>query len=165
MLPAAEVEQTYYDRTRRIIPNRAEGYQRGGNGFENAPYLSMTQPFSAGALASSVCDLIRWQRRLVSQQLLKEKSYETMTRRGVLANGEQTDYGMGLVIRESGGRKTISHGGGINGFRSHLTYYPESDHTIVVLANSVSAQPGQISKRIAQHLFATPGSEDDSCGR
>jgi CubicO group peptidase (beta-lactamase class C family) len=149
------LEQTVYDRTRRVVPDRASGYRHGDDGFENAPYLSMTQPFSAGALASTVTDLIRWQRALVSHQLLTEGSYELMTAKGVRSNGEPIDYGLGLSIRKSDGRKTIGHGGGINGFRSNLTYYPESDHTIVVLANSESAQPGQISRRVVQHLFAS----------
>jgi hypothetical protein len=119
----------------------------------------MTQPFSAGALASTVTDLIRWQRGLVSQQLLNDASYGAMTTKGVRSNGEPIDYGMGLFIRKSEGRSTIGHGGGIIGFRSDLTYYPGSDHTIVVLTNSEAAKPGQISKRIAGHLFAVPASK------
>jgi CubicO group peptidase (beta-lactamase class C family) len=150
------LKQTSYDRTRRVTSHRAKGYRRGRDGIENAPYLSMTQPFSAGALASTVTDLIRWQRGLVSKKLLDDESYQTMTTRGVRSNGEQIDYGMGLFIRKSGGRRTIGHGGGINGFRSDLTYYPESDHTIVVLTNCESAKPGRISKQIARHLFAKP---------
>jgi CubicO group peptidase (beta-lactamase class C family) len=147
------LQHTYYDRTRRIIPNRARGYRRSKEGYENSPYLSMTQPFAAGALASTVTDLIQWQRGLVNHKLLSATSHETMTTRGVRSNGEAINYGIGLFIRQVNGHKTIGHGGGINGFRSDLTYYPESDYTIVVLANCESAQPGQISKQIAQHLL------------
>ena len=37
-------------------------------------------------------------------------------------------------------------------------YYPDSDHTIVVLANSESAKPERISNRIAKHLLKKPPS-------
>lgn len=152
------LEQTYYDRVRHIIPGRARGYRRVRGDLEHAPFLSMTQPFSAGAIASTVKDLIKWQRALVDYRVLSKESYQKMTTRGVLGNDKAIAYGLGLFIGQSEGRRTIGHGGGINGFRSHLAYYPESDHTIVVLANSESAKPEGISKRIAKHLLTAPAS-------
>src|SRR5215216_3268179 len=58
------MRQSYYDRTAQIIPKRAAGYP-------NAEYLSMTQPYAAGALASTVDDLARWDRALVDGRLLQ----------------------------------------------------------------------------------------------
>src|SRR4051812_37064486 len=65
------MRQSYYDRTPQIIPKRADGYQKGADGYTNAEYLSMTQPYAAGALASTVDDLARWDRALVSGTLLQ----------------------------------------------------------------------------------------------
>jgi CubicO group peptidase (beta-lactamase class C family) len=47
----------------------------------------------------------------------------------------KNDYGFGIVIRKVDGRTRYSHNGGINGFNSHLSYYPESGVTVAVLAN------------------------------
>src|SRR3954468_14412359 len=58
------MRQSYYDRPARIIPKRAAGYQNGADGYTNAEYLSMTQPYAAGALASTVDDLAIWDRAL-----------------------------------------------------------------------------------------------------
>lgn len=154
LLKPLGMKRTYYDRTRRVIPKRARGYRRRQEGFENAPFLSMTQPFSDGALASTVTDLIRWQRGLVGQEVVNKNSFQQMTTRGARSNGQSIDYGLGLFVRKTEGRQTIGHGGGINGFRSDLTYFPETGHTIVVLANCESANPKQISKKIARILFA-----------
>ncbi|MDQ3950416.1 MAG: beta-lactamase family protein, partial [Gemmatimonadota bacterium] len=55
------LSQTYYCSQRPIIKHRAQGYQRAGRQLVNAEYLSMTQPFSAGALCSTVGDLVAWQ--------------------------------------------------------------------------------------------------------
>ena len=38
---------TQYDVTEKIISGRVAGYNKGANGWENAPYLSMTQPHGA----------------------------------------------------------------------------------------------------------------------
>ena len=44
----------------------------------------------------------------------------------------------------------MSHGGGINGFRARLAYYPEEDLGIAVLENSGSGRPGLLENRIAR---------------
>ena len=38
------MSHTLYGSLTQIIPNRAAGYTRGADGWENAPYLSLTQP-------------------------------------------------------------------------------------------------------------------------
>jgi len=148
-----QLKRTFYDRHARIIPHRARGYSRWGGELSNARYLSMTQPFAAGALASTVGDLVRWQRALLSNELLTASSYKLMTTAGTLTNGTSIDYGLGTFLRKQGDHATVGHGGGINEFRSELVYYPENDYTIVVLANSGNAQPAQITKGIAGQLF------------
>ncbi len=57
------MKDTGYDHTETILPNRAAGYERVGDGLKNADYIHMSQPFSAGALYSTVEDLARWDRR------------------------------------------------------------------------------------------------------
>ena len=47
----------------------------------------------------------------------------------------KNDYAFGLVVRTANGRKIIQHGGGIEGFNTSLSYYPDSRITVVVLAN------------------------------
>jgi len=156
------LESTCYDTQARIIPNRARGYSRTGNEFRNTAYVSMTQPFSAGALASTVEDLITWQRGLVGGKLLTADSHQSMTTQGKLNDGRHTNYGLGLFVRKFDGHTALRHGGGIKGFRSDLTYLPEIDHTIVVLANCESARPEKLSDRIARHLFGAGKEEGEA---
>ncbi len=154
------LKKTSYDKQTRIIPNRASGYARGWSPLRNAPYVSMTQPFAAGALVSTVEDLIAWQRGLVSGKLLGADSYKLMTTPGKLNDGKPINYGLGLFIRKINGHLAVRHGGGINGFRSDLAYYPDIDCTIAILANSESAKPAKLSDRIARHLF---GEDEKKC--
>jgi CubicO group peptidase (beta-lactamase class C family) len=69
------MSHSLYGSFTRIIPNRAAGYTRVENGWENAPYLSMMQPYSAGALMSNVDDLALWDAAVSSGKLLSKLSF------------------------------------------------------------------------------------------
>src|SRR5690606_36373174 len=43
-----------------VIPGHVDGYTRKDERWARAAYLSMTQPHAAGALVSTVDDLLRW---------------------------------------------------------------------------------------------------------
>lgn len=151
-----ELDATVYDRHGRIIPNRASGYGKAWvGGFRNATFVNMGQPFAAGALASTVEDLIRWQRGLVNHTLLDPDSWKAMTTPAKLNHGKASVYGLGMFLRKLDDHPTIRHGGGINGFRSDLAYFPDMDVTIAVLANTERARPEKVTDRIARHLFKT----------
>ena len=96
------MERTRYGSDAPIIPGRVEGYQRTPGGIVNAPYLSMTQPYSAGALVSTVDDLARWQAALDRDGLLSAESRRRMWTPVTLPDGTGTRYGFGW---ESGATK------------------------------------------------------------
>ncbi|MBO0795351.1 MAG: beta-lactamase family protein [Ktedonobacteraceae bacterium] len=54
------MKHSYYMSNEPIIPSRASGYVKTVHGYEHAPSLSMTWPYTAGSLGSSLADLIRW---------------------------------------------------------------------------------------------------------
>lgn len=141
---------TRYCDERPLIPHRARGYERDSTRFVNASPLSMTQPFAAGALCSTVGDLVTWSRSLDAHRPVNAASYAAMTTPATLADGSRTGYGFGLAISDLGGHPRIGHGGGINGFLSQLDEYPADTLTIAVLANSESARPARLAEDIAR---------------
>ena len=148
------LETIVYDHHGKIIPHRARGYTIWGKRKLNAPYVSMKQPFAAGALASTAKDLVLWQRGLVSGALLKPESYQAMITPGVLNNGKKTKYGLGCFVDKVDGHSVIRHGGGIQGFITDHAYFPESDLTVVVLTNTNRVVPRSIVNKIALSVFA-----------
>ena len=84
---------------------------------------------------------------------MSASSYEAMTAPGVLVSGEEFPYGYGLGLGEEHGFAKVAHGGGINGFRAQLAWYPEPRLAIAVLMNSGSARPGVLENRIARHVL------------
>jgi CubicO group peptidase (beta-lactamase class C family) len=145
------MKRSYYDRTEMIIPKRVKGYERTSSGFQNAPYLSMTQPYAAGSLASSVDDLALWDSGLWSSKLLKPESLAKAHKAHVLKNGRVTGYGYGWAIGSYEGHRTVEHGGGINGFASYVLSMPDDGVYVAVLTNG-SAGPDVSPERLAVQM-------------
>jgi len=141
---------TGYDRHSTILKNRATGYSRDPEGgVINSLYLDMNQPYAAGSLYSTVEDLFAWNEALFSEKLLSAKSLEMMM------TPFKNDYAYGLFINRAFGRKQVSHGGGINGFNTVLTRFPDEKVTVVVLRNSDfgTLGPAPIANAMAAILF------------
>ena len=141
-----------------IIPGRAEGYVAWRGELRNDEYLSMNQPGAAGALCSTVFDLLAWAEDLRSGEVVSAESYQAMTTPGVLNDGSATTYGFGLAVNDLSGHPSIAHGGGINGFSSLLAYYPEADLDVVVLVNT-EGQAGRLAQTIAKWALGVDVSE------
>jgi CubicO group peptidase (beta-lactamase class C family) len=151
-----ELADTRYCGTREIIPRRAQGYARPPDGFVNAPWISMTQPYSAGALCSTVLDLVRWTGALWAGRVVAQASLQAMTTPGRLNDGRSTGYGFGLVMDSLAGHFRVSHGGGINGFTSALAHFPDDGVTVAVLDNTGNVSPDQLADRLARVALGIP---------
>lgn len=121
-------------------------------GFTSAPFVSMTAPGGAGALAADAIDLARWQQALLFGKVLNPASLAAMTAPARLADGrlpERTTragaafrnvgYGMGIEIGDFAGRRVIGHAGAISGFGSALYTFTDTRVTYAVLANTSGA--------------------------
>jgi hypothetical protein len=134
---------------------RAHGYDAAGpDRLIRARYLDHTWPYAAGSLCSTVGDLARWNRALHGGSLLSASSYRAMTTPAPLEDGTAVRYAMGLTVDAPGGRRTITHGGGINGFLSDGRYYPDDDLIVVVLQNSTGpVGPGALGAALAEAVI------------
>ena len=166
LAPLGLTSTTYCDQ-RPLIKHRAQGYEPADNGgFVNAQPLSMTQPFAAGALCSTVGDLAAWTRALFDGRVVNPMSLAAMTTPDKLADGKPLQYGFGLGVATLDGHRAIEHGGGINGFITFLSYLPDDTLTVVVLTNSGAANPDAIARRLARRALgiAEPRPKDLALG-
>ena len=150
------MEHTQYDVTEQIVPGRVAGYNKGANGWENAPFLSMTQPHGAGALISSVDDLARWDKALYTSKLVKRRLLNKAWTPTSLPDGRSTQYGYGWGISPVAGKNFIEHDGGINGFICHALRMSEERVYVAILTNrtGMTDHLGMLSLKIA---FLTAG--------
>lgn len=148
------LEHTYYCDDLRVIPGRARGYERDPEGWRNATFLNMTQPYSAGALCSTVGDLARWNLLLASGHVVQPASYGLMSTPEGAAR--ESRYGFGLSLDSLAGHGLVTHGGGINGFISDNAVFPADSLSVTVLTNSGSARTGVLLRNIARAALGIP---------
>ena len=151
-----EMSHSFYDRTEAIIPNRIPGYAPGQEGIVNAPYLSMTIPYAAGSLMSTVDDLYRWNRALQNGQLVGRERLKKAHSSFALNSGEETGYGYGWAVSKVQGSKSIEHGGGIFGFLTNGIYLPGEDIYVIVLSNCTCHPPNAVSLQLAALALGKP---------
>ena len=147
---------TRYCDTAPLIKHRAQGYGNDRGTLVNAPYLDMGQPFAAGALCSTVGDLVRWEAALFGGKVVSASSLTQMTTPAKLTSDRPMRYGYGLAPDTVDGHRVVGHGGGINGFISHAEYYPDDSLTVVVLANTAPAPSQQIARNAARLVLGLP---------
>jgi D-alanyl-D-alanine carboxypeptidase len=141
VFPRAGLTATSYGDTAKIVSNRVPGYTRSGDSFANASFLSMTLPYAAGALLSTVDDLARWHAALIAGKVVDRKLLDAAWKPFKLTSGEEAGYGYGWGLGSIAGEKVIQHGGGINGYTSHEMWMPEHDVHVTVLTNNETGEP------------------------
>jgi hypothetical protein len=152
----AGMTNSLYGSDKKVVKNRAYPYQPDGNNTANADYLSMLLPYSAGSIMSTVEDLYKWNRALISYKLVKKESLEKAFTEYKLANGKGTNYGYGWFLRQIQGSPTIEHAGGINGYLSNAIYLPKEDVFVAVLSNNTGKDPGTVSTKMAAIAIGKP---------
>jgi CubicO group peptidase (beta-lactamase class C family) len=87
--------------------------------------------------------------RLVSRENLLER------RKAQVQTGEDTTYGMGLVVNTQYGIPVVSHGGSMFGYKSDMVFLPDHGVGAVILTNSDSGGwlTGLFRRRLLEVLF------------
>ena len=144
ILDPVGMKNTGYDHHETIIQKRAAGYTKTLDGYTNAAYLDMSIPYAAGSMYSTVDDLFLWDQALYTDKLISAQSKALMYK-PFLEN-----YAYGWVVTNASFKQNekpvpmIVHGGGINGFATNITRFPNERNLIVILDNT-----GQITQRLS----------------
>ncbi len=133
-----------------------QGFTDEGQGIERSPDISMSLPFSAGALLSTLDDLRRWELAMQSSALLSAAAWQQMWSPALLSDGEPVDYGFGFEFQTLNGLPVVEHGGGIAGFNTYTGRSRDRRFFVAVLMNNDSAEPDamelgqQLLRQLAQ---------------
>jgi CubicO group peptidase (beta-lactamase class C family) len=118
---------------------------------------------AAGALGSTVSDLVRWDGLFLGGRILKPATLRTAltapANRPMLAskdprNNIAQSYASGWVHGADEGRSLIWHNGGTIGYRTMNLVFPRDGLEIVVLTNATTAAPESTALQIARALYA-----------
>lgn len=155
LVDKAGLKKTFYCPTSQDYPFAAKGYRtKKGQILPADPYI-VDHAYAAGALCSTALDLIKWNEALASGVIIKEKSYELMTKPVILNDGKstETNYGFGLELGSFLNHRMVSHGGDIKGFTSQLNFFPEDHLSIAILINTEVSSISYLGYTIARIVF------------
>jgi CubicO group peptidase (beta-lactamase class C family) len=124
-----------------VTTGRVRGYEIGPDKvLRNAGYISMTQPYAAGSIESSVDDLARWNELLVAGKVIDKALLGRAWTEFKTKNGTPTGYGYGWKVRDEDGIHFVAHGGGITGFVSYGVLVPEQNLFVGMLHNALGSE-------------------------
>jgi CubicO group peptidase (beta-lactamase class C family) len=121
------------------LENEALGYSKDKGKYDATINWDMSWAGGAGALYSTLDDLLKWNTALYNGKILKDESLKAATTSVTLKNGEkpqQGEYGYGLGISKFRGTPVIQHGGGLHGFLTQLAWYPAEKLSVVMFTNT-----------------------------
>ncbi|MFZ6800698.1 serine hydrolase [Undibacterium sp. Di24W] len=152
------MKDTAYEGYERSKQARAAGYSQLTGEFQPSMKISMTQPYAAGALTSTVDDLAKWDAAVSAGKLLKADHWKRAFTSYKLKNGQDTNYGYGWGIGQFESQPMISHGGGIPGFSTFALSLPKDKVYVAVLTNADGglAQPEMVAMRLAAAVIGKP---------
>ncbi|MBN2000245.1 serine hydrolase, partial [candidate division KSB1 bacterium] len=136
----------------------ATGYSYENDSIKVALDWDMSHAGGAGNLYSNVINLYKWNEGVFNGRVLSETSLKAALTPVKLNNGQEADvgsgahYGYGWGISIWRGLREISHGGGLHGFSTVLTRFPEKNTTVIVLSNCAPALPGFAAGQVAHDI-------------
>jgi len=143
----------FHDDHTGISRGRALGHVRRDDG-SIAQYVSNFDLVGSGGLHTSVEDLLLWDRNFYQDRLGRGTLLTELHRRGVLSGGDTIDYAAGLSIGTYKGLRTVSHGGGAQGYRTQLLRFPDQRFSVICLCNLGDIDPSGLAYRVADIYLA-----------
>lgn len=145
------------DDYRRIVPGRAVGYRRYGDGpwFK---WVAHENAYGDSGLLTTVEDLLKWNAALRSSKFGTYVARE-LVRTGTLMDGTTLTYARGVQVAQRLGTDAVFHLGGMFGYRAALGQYAERTLSIAILCNAGDIEFGEralLEDVAAQFLTPAP---------
>lgn len=152
----------YLSTTLPVGTDVSRGYNYAKKQFTVIPVFSMDWGNAAGAIASNVTGLIKWDNAFFSGAVIPPADLRVATTppRGIVmerskdpANNLGIGYAFGWVQARAEGRQMIWHNGGLPGARAMNATFPGSGLEVIVLTNATVADPESIALKIARVIY------------
>lgn len=136
----------YYEDKEKVIKNRALLYGKDGEEFK----LKQNFQFTAcgdGRLYSTVEDMTKWMANFSSSKIGGDRSFmEKLFTRGILNNGTEMSYALGLEYADVNGHDVLGHNGWFGGATAMFLHTPKENLSVITMGNN--AEKGAIGKAI-----------------
>jgi len=147
--PLGMTHTRFYDDHTVVVPGRVPAYEPRPAGGFRIDWSTNFDKIGDGGLMSSVDDLLQWDRNFYANKLGKGTLLKEMQTPGVLNNGKQIEYALGLFISTYRGLPIVEHGGALFGYRTELLRFPQQKFSVITLCNVGTSNPGRLSYQVA----------------
>ena len=152
--PLGMTHTRFYDDHSLVIPGRVPAYAPRSSGGFRVDWSTNFEKVGDGGLMSSVDDLLLWDRNFYHNKLGKGTLLRELQTPGVLNNGKQIRYALGLSVTKYRGLPTVEHGGALFGYRTELLRFPQQEFSVICLCNVGSARPSELAHQVADIYLA-----------
>ena len=132
-----------YDESAPEIRDRAIGYQANGK-LNDYELLTMGD----GGMFSTTSDMDKWEQSLYTDTLVSLESLQK-----AFTSYHSDGYGYGWAIGQFKGLLWYSHDGGLNGYRSSISRFPQKEISIIILSNGSFDWIGKLHDEIINHML------------
>ena len=140
--------------------DRSHGYEKKDGGYEETQLPTDYGIYlSTGGICSTAYDFANYliaTMDYANSPLLSAGSLDAMHTVSMPYGDTGWGYGFGWAIAWNGGRKIVSHGGGLSGIATHTLMVPAEQLGVVVLTNLGGGEARQIAEHLANSVSDTP---------
>jgi CubicO group peptidase (beta-lactamase class C family) len=152
--PLGMTHTRFYEDHTVVVPGRVPAYEPRSSGGFRVDWSTNFDKVGDGGLMSSVDDLQLWDRNFYANKLGKGTLLKEMRTPGVLNNGKQIEYALGLFITTYRGLPIVEHGGALFGYRTELLRFPQQKFSVITLCNVGTSNPSHLSEQVADLYLA-----------
>lgn len=152
----AKMDHINVDEVQAIIPNRAQGYQRGPKGeLLNSNLANTSYKIPGGGFISTVDDLAKFAIAVQTSLLLKPEIVKLMFTPQKTNDGKPASdnpnavYALGWRISEYKGMREVAHTGSQQRVRTYLYMRPEKKFALVLMCNLEGTNLNNLARSIA----------------
>lgn len=142
------LKNTYLGKKTSITNNECNSYKFAGDWIKE-PETDMSVPLGAGAIVSSPSDLTRFAEALFEGKLISKENLEQM-------KTIKDNIGMGLFKVPFYDKFGYGHNGGIDGFTSVFSYFPDDKVGYALTSNGTNFNNNNISIAVLSSFYNKP---------
>jgi CubicO group peptidase (beta-lactamase class C family) len=142
------LKDTYVGGRIDLKEHEAQSYEYEG-GWKQSTETDMSVPLGAGAIVSTPTDINLFSTALFEGRLISTEHAERMKKL-------QDGFRLGLFAIPYYGKMSYGHTGGIDGFRSVFSYFPDSRISYAMTSNALRYEMNNISIGMLNSIFQKP---------
>jgi CubicO group peptidase (beta-lactamase class C family) len=106
-----------------------------------------------GRISSTTSDLLKWDRALYTEKLVRSKTLQEAFSPAKLKNDSLSNYGFGWELGENPKYgKIVSHTGDNPGYKTQIIRYIDADNTVIILSNNAHEKINELVKVAKEKL-------------